>query len=106
MSEYKDGKNVNKEDKKKFSIPPEIKDFDGIFDKLSIILDKVCAIRSKSKLIKNYFDENSPGISEKTKQVFEDLGLEEQQVEKILNSKLKGGGKKKRKTRKKKKLYS
>jgi hypothetical protein len=92
---------------KKFSIPPEIKDFDGIFDKLSIILDKICAIRSKSKLIKTYFDETKPEINAKTKKVFEELGLKEQQVEKILNSKLNGGKKRRKKTiKKRRKSYS
>jgi hypothetical protein len=92
---------------KKFTIPPKIKDFDGIFEKLSLILDKICAIRSKSKLIKTYFDENKPEINEKTKKIFEDLGLEEKQVEEILNLKT-GGGKKRRKRtlKKRRKSYS
>lgn len=94
-------------EKTKFTIPPKLTDFDGIFDKLSIILDKICAIRGKSKLIKTYFDENKPEINEETKKIFKDLGLKEKQAEEILNLKMKGGKKRRKKTlKKRRKSYS
>lgn len=95
--------NIKGYSNKKFKIPEELTQFNGIFDKLSIILDKVCEIRSKSKLIKSYFEEEKPEITDETKKVFEKLGLTERQAEKILNSELNGGSKKKKKTIKKKK---